>query len=302
MYPLSIAERGLDAGTVSLRSLLRGAPKVDGSTEIALEDYVTEIVGSGFPGIRPLAGRALRTQLDGYLDRITDRDFPEQGLVVRRPATLRRWMQAYAAAVSSTASYEVIRDASTAGDGQKPAKTTTQPYRDILEQLWILDPVPAWTTSNNRLRRLAQGPKHQLVDPALAARLVGVDAEQLLEGKKAGPSIPRDGTLLGALFESLVTQSIRVYAQAAEASVAHLRTRNGDHEVDLIVERADGAIVGIEVKLTRTVGTEDTKHLRWLRDEMGDRFLDGVVITTGPEAYRRSGDGMAVVPLALLGP
>jgi hypothetical protein len=36
--------------------------------------------------------------------------------------------------------------------------------------------------------------------------------------------MPRDGTLLGALFESLATLSARVYAQAAEATVGHLRT------------------------------------------------------------------------------
>jgi hypothetical protein len=44
------------------------------------------------------------------------------------------------------------------------------------------------------------------------------------------------GTWLGALFESLVTQSVRVDADAAAARVGHLRTKNGNHEVDLIVE------------------------------------------------------------------
>src|SRR5438105_735191 len=57
----------------------------------------------------------------------------------------------------------------------------------------------------------------------------------LLSGGSGGPSIPQDGTLLGALFESLVTLSVRVYAQAAEASVHHFRTSDGEHEVDLIV-------------------------------------------------------------------
>jgi len=51
--------------------------------------------------------------------------------------------------------------------------------------------------------------------------------------------------LLGALFESLVTLGVRTYAQRAEASVGHLRTHRGDHEVDLIVERDDGCVVAL---------------------------------------------------------
>ncbi len=51
--------------------------------------------------------------------------------------------------------------------------------------------------------------------------------------------LPRDGVFLGALFESLVALSVRVFAQAAEANVGHLRTHRGDHEIDLIAERDD---------------------------------------------------------------
>jgi hypothetical protein len=302
MYPLAIAERGLEVPSVSLRQLLGGGAAVAGSTDVALATYVDEIIRSGFPAIRLLEGRSLRTQLDGYLTRITEREFPDQGHVVRRAATLRRWMQAYAAAVSSNASFEAIRSAASAGDQHPPAKTTTQSYREVLEQIWILDPVPAWLPSNNRLRRLAQAPKHQLADPALAARLIDVAADQLLAGHDPGPPVPRDGSLLGALFEALVTQSVRVYAQASEATVSHLRTRDGDHEVDLIVERMGGSVLAIEVKLGGKVDSDDTKHLRWLRSKIGERFVDGMVVTTGPYAYRRREDAIAVVPLALLGP
>lgn len=159
---------------------------------------------------------------------------------------MRRWMTAYAAASSTTASFERIRDAATGGEGEKPAKTTTQPYRDVLERLWVVDPVPAWMPTRNRIRRLSSPPKHQLADPALAARLLGLDAGALLSGGQVGPPIPRDGTALGALFESLCTLSLRVYAQASEASVFDLRTGGGEHEVDLIIERKDGRVLAIE--------------------------------------------------------
>ena len=145
MRPLALAERLVGQSSVSLRELLAGErPPVGGRTSLRIADYVREILHSGFPGMRHLSGRPLRAQLDGYLDRIIDRDFPELGHPIRNPAALRRWMTAYAAASSTTASLETIRDAATGGDGEKPAKTTTQPYRDVLERLWVLDPVPAW--------------------------------------------------------------------------------------------------------------------------------------------------------------
>jgi len=303
MRPLALGERGVATPTVSLADLLTGRrASLTGETTVTVGDYADEILASGFPGLRGLDGRALRAQLDGYLDRITERDFPELGITIRNPAALRRWLAAYAAASSTTASYETIRDAATGGQGEKPSKKTVGPYRDALERLWIVEPVPAWSPTRNRLRRLSSPPKHQLVDPALAARLLGAGRGALLEQEKATlqPAVPREGTLLGALFESLVTIDVRVYAQAAEARVGHLRTAGGEHEVDLIVERDDGRIVAIEVKFSATVTDHDVRHLRWLSRTLGGQVLDSIVITTGPYGYRRP-DGIGVVPAALLG-
>ncbi len=301
LRPMTLAERDVDSPTVSLGQLLQGARgPVTGRTGVNLERYVKEILASGFPGLRGLPDRVSRAQLDGYLDRIVDRDFEDLGRQVRRPGTLRRWMQAYAAATATTASYEKIRDAATSGHGEKPTRATTQPYRDVLERLWILDPVPAWLPTRNRLARLSSPPKHHLTDPALAARLLGVNATTLLQAQPAGPPMTREGTLLGALFESLVTLNVRVYAQAAEARTGHLRTWSGDREIDLIVERGR-SILAIEVKLGQTPDEQDVRHLQWLRNELGDDLADAVVITTGQAAYRRA-DGIAVIPAALLGP
>lgn len=302
MRPMTLVERGVHAPSVGLGDLLSGSrAPVEGDTEVDLPQYTDEILRSGFPAIRDAPARARRAQLDGYLARIVEHDFPEQGHLVRRPATLLAWLTAYAAATSTTASYNAILDAATPGDSEKPAKTTTIGYRDVLTQLWLLDPVPAWLPSRNPFSRLAQGPKHQLVDPALAARLLGATEDSLLSGDAIGPRIPRDGTLLGALFESLVALNLRIYAQAKEATLHHLRTRDGRHEVDFVIQRGDHKVVAVEVKLSATVADRDVAHLHWLREHLGEDLLDAAVITTGPHAYRRA-DGIAVIPAALLGP
>jgi predicted AAA+ superfamily ATPase len=302
MRPFALSER-LQAASVSLSELLSGerAP-ITGATDVTLTRYTHEILASGLPGLRALSGRSLRLQLEGYVDRIVDRDIRDDaGVVIRNPAALRRWMAAYAAASSTSAAFETLRDAASAGHEHKPSKNATQAYRDALARVWVLDEVPAWIPSNNPLSELAHAPKHQLADPALAAQLLGVQASTLLAGKSSGPVVARAGSLLGALFESLATLSVRVYAAHNEANLGHLRTARGRHEVDLIVERADGGVVAVEVKLRRDVARDDVKHLTWLKQQLGDRVLDQVVITTGPSAYRRE-DGIAVIPLALLGP
>ena len=169
----------------------------------------------------------------------------------------------------------------------------------MLESLWLLDPVPAWELGGSQFTRLARSPKHHLADPALAARLLGLNEAKLL-GTGGSPIGPERRTVLGSMFESLATLCIRVAAQAAEANVGHLRTRNGDHKVDLVVTRKDGAVLAIEVKAAGAVDDGDTKHLQWLRKQMGQRLIDSIIVNTGTAAYRRP-DGIGVVPLALIG-
>jgi predicted AAA+ superfamily ATPase len=303
LRPMSLTERGLAIPTVSLRSLLQGGlTPIEGSTDVDLPQYVDEILRSGFPAIRELAPAARAVQLDGYIARIVERELPENDMAVRRPAALRRWLVAYAAATAGNAAYSTILDAATPGESDKPARQTVAGYREQLTRLFVLDPVDAWLPAFSPLTRLTKTPKHHLVDPALAARLVGVGRNGLLrgDGQRTAPRTDTK-TWLGSLFESLAVQSVRVYAQAANATVGHLRTQNTDQEIDIIVEGPDRRVVALEVKLSTAPTSHDVRHLNWLHDQIGNRLADRVCLTTGPHAYRRD-DGIAVVPLTLLGP
>lgn len=100
LRPLSLAERVDAPSAVSLAALLTGQrDAIAGSTDMRVADYTAEILRSGFPGLRHLSGRPLRSQLDGYIARIVDRDFPELGHAIRDADGLRRWMAAYAGGV-----------------------------------------------------------------------------------------------------------------------------------------------------------------------------------------------------------
>lgn len=302
MRGLSIAERGIDTATVSFASLFDRKADIAGHTSVGLPEYVTEIIASGFPAIRELSARARRLSLDGYLSRMLEHEVTERGVGTRQPEQLRRWLNAYARATASTATYTAITErAGEAEGGTTPPRPTVNRYRDVLTQFWMLDELPPTDIHLSGIR-LGSTAKHFLADPALTARLMNLDEDRLLSGAAKQTMLgPQDQTALGALFEALVVFSLHTYAQAADAGLTHLRTRDGDHEIDALSRRHDGRTVAFEVKLKGAPDGRDVRHLVWLKKLLGDDLADMVVVTSGQNAYRRP-DGVAVVPLVLLGP
>ena len=301
MRPMSLYERDMCEYPVSLATLLEGEREdIFASTSVSFHDYVHEIMRSGFPGIRTFTGRALTMHLDSYIERAVNKNLEISSPTIRSTASLRAWLSAYGAATGTNASYEAILNAATPGEKNKPARSTVRGYHNYLSQLYLLDPIPAWTPTFAPLNRLSKTPTHHLVDPALAVRLTGLNEKSLVrgEGKVVGES---EETFLGHLFESLAAQSVRVYATGVDAKVFFLRTQEGRHEIDLIVEGDDSSVIAIEVKLASSVDDKDVKHLLWLEKQIGEQIADLVVLYAGDTAYRRS-DGVLVLPLAMLAP
>jgi len=62
--------------------------------------------------------------------------------------------------------------------------------------------------------------------------------------------------------------------------------RGESSEVDLIGELSADSVVAIEIKATAAPGPSDARHLVWLRDRLGERFLAGAVLHTGPQPFQ----------------
>jgi predicted AAA+ superfamily ATPase len=78
----------------------------------------------------------------------------------------------------------------------------------------------------------------------------------------------------------------------------HYRTKDGV-EVDAILENRRGQVVGIEVKTASTVRAGDFKGLRYLADRLGDDFIAGIVVHTGPQTLP-FGDRMPAMPVSAI--
>ena len=114
----------------------------------------------------------------------------------------------------------------------------------------------------------------------------------------------RDLNLFGFLFESLAVRDLRVYAQAADATVLQYRDNTG-LEVDAIVEAADGRWAAFEIKLGGALIEEGAANLLRFAERVdtakcGEPAALAVITATG-YGFQRD-DGVAVIPIGALGP
>jgi predicted AAA+ superfamily ATPase len=266
MYGMTVRElRGDVKAPSPLDRLEEGRPPDPPSERPDLREYVELALRSGFPDpALTMHANARRRWLEGYVDQLLTRDLV--ALDERRdPARLRLFLEAYALNTAGAVSDATLIRA--AGINRR----TGVAYEQLLSNLFIVEGMPAW--ASNRLRRLSRGAKRYLVDPAIAAATLGLDAQAVL----------RDGDLLGRLLDTFVVAQLRAEGAVSTTRprLYHLREEHGRREIDVLAEIGGGDVIAFEVKATGTPDLADARHLLWLRDRLGDRFRGGVVFHTG---------------------
>jgi uncharacterized protein len=189
------------------------------------------------------------------------------------PPAASGWQPAIQAAAACTAGvpqHKLLYDAADVN------RLTGIAYDDLLQALLVTDHVPAWASS--RLGRLACTPKRYLTEPALLGPLLGLEVR----------SVMRDADALGRVIDTFVTAQLRPELPVCEEAprLFHARDPHGRHEIDLMAEAADGRVVAFEIKAGAAPSSNSGRHLAWLRDRLGDRFVVGVVLHTGPLPIR----------------
>lgn len=256
------------------------APAVDTPD---LRGYVDLLLRSGFPEpTLRLAESPRRRWLDSYVEHLLTRD-AEQVDRGRDPWRLRRYLEALALNTAGIVDDRTLFEA--AGINRKTALA----YERLLVNLAVVEAIPAWTS--NRLKRLVLSPKRYVVEPALVGAVLGIDVDFVI----------RNGDLLGRLLDTFVAAQLR--AELASASsrprLYHLRQQQGRFEVDLLAELGGGRLIGIEVKADAAPSADSARHLAALRDRYPETFVAGIVLHTGPRAYRL-GDRLAAAPISTL--
>lgn len=263
LLPLSAGEV-LGQPVAWLAQVLDGDGAVPNIHTELRRDAVFELVAAGgYPGALLRSSLPLqRRWLHSYLAMVADRDLP--ALVdIRSSGTVSNLFR-----LSAERSGQIVNLAEMAQRLTiKPQ--TVRSYLTLLERCFLIDELPSWSVGISA--RAGRRPKLHVVDTGLAAASIHADARKL--GR-----LPFGG----ALVESFVLSELRKQAAVIDEPLAfaHFRDHSGI-EVDLIIERPDGSVLAIEVKAA-TGGKRDGKGLRFLRDALGDRFICGVVMQTGP--------------------
>ncbi len=167
-------------------------------------------------------------------------------------------------------------------------RQTIHEHVTLLERVFLLERLPSW--HSNQLGRLVKRAKLHVGDTGVACALLGVDAAALGAGRPA----------LGSMLESFVLQELRRQASFGPEPLGffHFRDRD-DFEVDIVIERGQAAVAGVEVKAAATVNEADLRGLRKLREAAGKRFVAGIVLYDG-SATIRFRDGLFAVPVRKL--
>jgi uncharacterized protein len=282
LWPFSQAELA-ERPSAFLATVFDGdAPRVE-NAPVGRKAYADRVVRGGFPGVVE-ADAAGRTRFfAGYADSILGREVDELGSV-RDSEAAGRVLRLAAARSAALANMTAI-----ARELGIDHKTVGRHVRS-LEQLFLVMRLPAWHA--NLGHRVVRSPKLHIADTGMLCSLIGVDDERLTV----------DGTLAGGIFETFAVAEIARQASCGDfvhdLRLHHYRDQAG-HEVDLVLERYNGDIVAIEVKATASAQPRDAAGLRLLRDKLGDRFKQGILLYLGAGSIP-IGDRISAVPLAAL--
>lgn len=245
------------------------------------EVYLEHLCRGSYPEVVPFnTTLSRRAWFDSYIDTSAVKDIQEF-TQIHQITALPMLLELIAARSGGPM---VMRDL---GQAMGLNHVTIQSYLSYLQIVFMVEQVTAWST--NLTSRVTKHPKFFLTDSGLAAHLLHVTAEDLIQvGNPA----------LGRLVETFVfTELLKLRALTTRGfRIFHYRDRDG-REVDFICEGPGGKVVAIEVKAAMSAHGSDAATLAWLRDKLGEKFAAGIVLYLGPHSLSL-GDRLYLLPVS----
>jgi uncharacterized protein len=245
-------------------------PSADSKTSRG--EYIERIVAGGFPAALARSDLSSRNRwFESYLKMTLERDALELKKI-KENGTLAGVLKKLAGQTAQVMNAANI--AKSLGYTEKLVASHT----GLLKDLFLVHELEAWEKTLNQ--RTTSKSKIHVIDSGIAARLL-----RLTPAKLASKD-PTALTEFGHLLESFLVGEImrQVSWLSGFVPVGHWRTSDGD-EVDLVIERDDGAVIAFEIKAGTQVPGSELKHLKKLRDRVGSSFLAGVALYLGERSY-----------------
>lgn len=218
---------------------------------------------------------------DSYLTTLLQRDVRQLSEIEKIP------LLPQVLKILATRAGSLLNDADCARDAGLNTMTYRR-YRTLLQQLFLFTLVPPWY--RNIGKRLVKSPKLFFTDTAMLCYLLGVDIADLRK---------KNANLFGHLLENFVaTELLKQLSILQDGTLYHFRTQD-QKEVDFVIEKRNGNIIGLEVKASSKVDIKDFAGLKLLKEQVGDDFVRGIILYLGDKSFSIA-DNLIALPLGAL--
>ncbi len=233
-------------------------------------EVIRRAAAGGFPTMRSLDPIDRTAELDAYVPDLFSGNVYTTRRDVERLVRFFRWLTARSGSARNVRHF---------AEATELANDTVHAYLEELAEVHLIETVRGFRRSHDR--RETERERIFVADPSFVAAALPSDPTLLMNNNDA----------FGRLLETFVaTELIRLLSwSATSAQLFHWR-ENDRHEVDLIIERRDGSLIGIEVKASRSASEAHTSGLRRFRDRYSARFTRGFVLHSGDHATRFDDD------------
>lgn len=298
MYPMSLYESGESSGEVSLMDLFDN-PNMDWvESKLSVDDLIFSICRGGWPASLDIKEKDI--QLDIVKDvfyQTCHADMSNVSQMKRNPLLVEKILQAYSRNICTLAESKTIyKDVSATTNISQP---TYYDYIHNLEELFIVDDIPAWCPAIRSKSAIRASNKRNLVDPSIAVAALGISPD----------FFNTDFKTLGFLFESLCMRDLNIYASSKGGKLSYYHDRYG-LEADAVLHLDDGRYALIEIKLGQREIEYGAKHLNEI-EELIEKYNekekqtplrkpDLKIVLTGTQYGYKRDDGVFVLPIGCL--
>ena len=297
MRPMTLFESGESNGTVSLGELFTAPEKILQKNDLKLSDIAFLICRGGWPIAIGLPEEAALEQAFDYYDAVTKEDVINVDGIKRSSERVQRLMRAYARHQGTQAPIATLKEDLKNNDTTTLDEDTISSYLDALRKIFVVEDMPAWNPNLRSKTAIRTTDTRYFVDPSIATAALGLGPTDLMN----------DLNSMGFFFEAMCVRDLRVFAEALNGKVYHYRDKSG-LECDAVVHLRNGQYGLIEIKLGGDSLIKDgATTLNALEEQIDTTRMKSpafkmILTATGEYAYRRTEDGIYVVPIGCLKP
>ena len=295
MRPMSLFESGESNGKVSLEYLFTTPEKILEKNELTLQDIAFLICRGGWPMSVDLLKEIALEQAFDYYDAVTKEDIVKVDGVKRASERVQRLMRAYARHQGTQVSISTLKEDLKHNDTVTLDDDTINSYLEALRKIFVVEDMPAWNPNLRSKTAIRTANTRYFVDPSIATAALGLGPADLIN----------DLNTMGFMFEAMCVRDLRIFAESLNGKVYHYRDKSG-LECDAVIHLRNGQYGLIEIKLGgETLINEGVKTLNALANQIDTSHMKTpafkmILTATGEYAYRRSNDGIYIIPIGTL--